>query len=290
MLENIDPTEDLGIENLGLEWVKLLSSQHEELATLFRNAYNLIMEATPNDDFNIKLTNILIREDIVAAEKVLLIRKELVVKITIILQLMGVTVDKDYIDLNSLSVLYKIFNSFYLLNGIDDVIGVSDIIENTHQTAKDRFIEILELLYLEDLDELNDIIEYVEPNVLRGILIGLQFLDEDSNDYIDPSLKTRITNNVNYIINTLGHRYIKDGGTIGLKSEHMLTFFECDLTNIIMESKPEYIKNLISVLIISSASDEEIVKIVTEQIESLSDDISVIYKMNNIFKEAVLNG
>ena len=250
---------NLAVENLGEMWQDFAARLMPEAAILFKDAYNLISISLPENGNDIQITNILIDESLETSDTIMHIRKLLIDSIVDCLQMMGIIIDYDYVSPDSLKDLVHILDTIYTLDGMDDLMQLVEILDDELIDAKERFIRVIEKVEPDyDLENFPYMIKEVSPNVTKGILIGLNILDNDDTEYMEPTIKRRVQTNKEFLKETLGWEHIINGGASTLSLEVLMTLFVSDLGIKLTGNKLDYFKNVLSLMLISDLTDGQI--------------------------------
>ena len=120
-------------------------------------------------------------------------------------------------------------------------------------------------------------------------MIGLNIIDEDNTVWVDHVLRQRIQDNKQWLIGTLANEHITNGGGIGLEIENYLKLFHSKLALSLINSPLDYLKQVLSLMIISSLTDGQI----SGQFHALAEDqcttVEEVYKATAIIKEASID-
>lgn len=291
MSDMIDLTNtDLGVENLGEMWQDFISRCTPEHGTLFNESYNLIALSFPNSFVDSTLMHMFVDESIDTSDLMAHVRKLFIDSIIDCLQIMGIIIDKDYLEMNHLNELKIILDTIYLADGMTDLIGLVDVLNDSEMEPKERFIEVVALAQPQyDLEQLPYIIKDVSTNVIRGLLIGLNIIDEDDNEWIDPTLQKRIKANKISLAGTLAGKHIIDGGGVGLVMESYMDLFTSDLGVMLIESTRLYMTNVLGLMLISSLTDDQIHAQYNSLVEDQCETTEDVYAAQEIINKVILN-
>lgn len=281
---------NLAVENLGEMWQDFAARLMPEAAILFKDAYNLISISLPENGNDIQITNILIDESLETPDTVMHIRKLLIDSIVDCLQMMGIIIDYDYVSPDSLKDLVHILDTIYTLDGMDDLMQLVDILDDELIDAKERFIRVIgrvEPNY--DLENFPYMIKEVSPNVTKGILIGLNILDNDDTEYMEPTIKRRVQANKEFLRETLAWEHITKGGASTLSLEVLMTLFVSDLGIKLTENKLDYFKQVLSLMLISDLTDGQIKSQYYALLEEVAENMDEIYKAQTLLEKVKLD-
>lgn len=291
MSEMIDLTNtDLGVENMGEMWNDFILRCTPEQAKLFNESYNLIAISFPNSFIDSTITHLFIDETMDTSDLMAAIRELFINTIIDALQIMGIIVDKDFVEMNSLYTLNRILDTIYMADGITDLIGLADLLNYDDWTAKDRFIGVVKMISPEeDFAGIEDMIKDVSINTIRGLMIGINIIDEDDTSFVDPQLRKRVKLNKPTLMGTVAQTHIMNGGGLGQNIDTYMKLFINELGNLLMESTELYLKNAIALMLISNLTDTEIHSQYNSLSQSLSLSIEDLYKSNNILEGVSLD-
>lgn len=281
---------NLAVENLGDMWQDFAARLMPEAAILFKDAYNLISISLPENGNDIQITNILIDESLETSDTVMHIRKLLIDSIVDCLQMMGIIIDYDYISPDSLKDLVHILDTIYTLDGMDDLMQLVEILDDELIDAKERFIRVIERVEPNyDLENFPYMIKEVSPNVTKGILIGLNILDNDDTEYMEPTIKRRVQVNKEFLRETLAWEHITKGGASTLSLEVLMTLFVSDLGIKLTENKLDYFKQVLSLMLISDLTDGQIKSQYYALLEEVAENMDEIYKAQTLLEKVKLD-
>lgn len=281
---------NLAVENLGEMWQDFAARLMPEAAILFKDAYNLISISLPENGNDIQITNILIDESLETPDTVMHIRKLLIDSIVDCLQMMGIIIDYDYVSPDSLKDLVHILDTIYTLDGMDDLMQLVDILDDELIDAKERFIRVIERVEPDyDLENFPYMIKEVSPNVTKGILIGLNILDNDDTEYMEPTIKRRVQANKEFLRETLAWEHITKGGASTLSLEVLMTLFVSDLGIKLTENKLDYFKQVLSLMLISDLTDGQIKSQYFALLEEVAENMDEIYKAQTLLEKVKLD-
>ena len=281
---------NLAVENLGEMWQDFAARLMPEAAILFKDAYNLISISLPENGNDIQITNILIDESLETSDTVMHIRKLLIDSIVDCLQMMGIIIDYDYVSPDSLKDLVHILDTIYTLDGMDDLMQLVDILDDELIDAKERFIRVIERVEPDyDLENFPYMIKGVSPNVTKGILIGLNILDNDDTEYMEPAIKRRVQANKEFLKETLAWEHITKGGASTLSLEVLMTLFVSDLGIKLTENKLDYFKQVLSLMLISDLTDGQIKSQYFALLEEVAENMDEIYKAQTLLEKVKLD-
>lgn len=281
---------NLAVENLGEMWQDFAARLMPEAAILFKDAYNLISISLPENGNDIQITNILIDESLETSDTIMHIRKLLIDSIVDCLQMMGIVIDYDYVSPDSLKDLVHILDAIYTLDGMDDLMQLVEILDDELIDAKERFIRVIEKVEPDyDLENFPYMIKEVSPNVTKGILIGLNILDNDDTEYMEPTIKRRVQTNKEFLKETLGWEHIINGGASTLSLEVLMTLFVSDLGIKLTENKLDYFKNVLSLMLISDLTDGQIKSQYFALVEEVAENMDEVYKAQTLLEKVKLD-
>lgn len=291
MSEMIDLTNtDLGVENLGEMWTDFIERCTPEQAKLFNESYNLIAISFPDSFMDNTITHYLVDDAISTPDLMAHIRIYFINTIIDALQIMGIIIDKDFIDPNSLKELNVILDTIYMADGLTDLIGLADTLNDEIADPKERFIRVIRMTQPQyDMENMEYYIRDVSTNTIRGLLIGINIIDEDDVAWVDPYLQNRIKTNKDFLKTTLAVKHISDGGGIGLMFDGYFKVFTNDLAQLLVTDQIAYLRNVLGLMLISSLTDTEIVGQYTSLVDQHCESVEEVYKGTNLLNEVTVN-
>lgn len=291
MSDMIDLTNaDLGIENLGEIWKDFIERCTPEQAKLFTESYNLIAISFPDSFIDNTLTHLFADEGLDTSDLMSHVRLLFINTICDALQMMGIFLDKDFMDMNSLEPLKRILDTIYLFDGMTDLIGLVDVLNNEELDCKERFIKVVRMTHGQfPFDDMESYIREVSTNTIRGIMIGLNIIDEDDTVYVDHVLRKRILDNKAFLKDTLGNEHIGNGGGVGLEIDNYLKLFHSSLAKRLLESPMDYLEQVLSLMLISSLTDGQIYGQFNALLEDQCQTVEEVYHAQSILKGATIN-
>lgn len=291
-MTNLISFDNLSIatEDLGELWTNFENCNGPETTKLFNTAYNLIASAVQDsglsDDINIKL----IDETLDIPQLVNEIRNIFLMHLVDLANTIGIIIDKEYVDSNSLPDLILILNTITQTDIEEDSMGLLYVLDNETLDNKDKYIKLItKINSLDDEGMLPYIIKSVSSDVIKGIYIGLGGMDEDDKEYINEDVAIRIKNNKEFLKSTLGGEHIIDGGIVGLPFESLSRIFDDRLASTLLNNGLiDYFKQTLSLSIISSMTDNEIKEGFEVMIKDHTESLEDIYKSSKLLDEVKL--
>lgn len=292
MSEMIDLTNvDLGVENLGEMWQDFIARCTPEHATQYNQAYNLIAISFPESFIDNTITHILVDEAIGTADMMAHIRILFIDTIIDALQIMGIIIDKDWIDPNSLPELIVVLDTIFMVDGMTDLIGLYDTLNDEEADPKERFIRVVRMTQPQfDMENMEYYIKEVSTNVIRGILIGINVIDQDDETWVDPWLQKRIKANAEFLKGTMGGEHIINGGGVGQDFDGYHKLFTNQLAKALVDDDATiYLTNVLSLMLISYMTDEDITGQFSALVEEHCSTIEEAYKGTSILNKVKLD-
>lgn len=280
---------NLAEENIGDIWTNFIESITPAHGEDYNAAYNLVALLGKVDDTTIFINHILIDDSISKENKSAEIRVYLINSLIDSLQIMGVGVDKDFIGPNNLKDLINVVNAFYTLHDMNDLLGIAEILQSEDFQPLDKLIEVVDRLYLDyDVEILRDIIVSVESKTIKGILVGLNLLDEDG-EHVEGYIKERVIKNKPFLKGTLGFDHVVNDGALGLDMNILFNIHVNKLAELLASDHAQYHRQILSLMLISSLVDTDIVKSFKILVNKHTEDIGEAYKLLDILTEVNLN-
>ncbi|UOX39624.1 putative virion structural protein [Aeromonas phage ZPAH34] len=291
MFDVIDiENEDFALSDIGEMWLDFCVTCSEQSAIQFKTAYNLITLSFPDNNLGNDITHILIDDSIETVDKSSHVRKILVFGLIDCLNVLGITIDLDFTEPNHLKDITLILDTLYTTDGFEDILSLNTILENEELDTKGRFIEVIKKLYPDqDCECFDYIIKDVNPMVTKGILVGLNILSTDDNEYLEPSLKKRMVANKPFLKGTLGERHIINGGAPGLNLENLTMLFVNELGQAMVESQDQYLKEVLSLMVVANLSDSQIESQFMSLVNQFGEDFQLLYRAQEMLKQVTLH-
>lgn len=287
MTDYIDLTQTkVAVDELGDLWINFENCLVPETAIIFNTAYNFITMAVKESTLPLDITTILINESLDVPNIVNQVRETFLIFIVDVLNEMGIYVDKNHIDSDSLPALINILDTVYSTDGVEDVMGLLWVLENDSFSNKEKVIEVIKRIHdIDDDENYPDIIADVSPDVIKGLMIGLGVDIVDEDDYIDPSIRKRVRTNREFLKGTFAESHIIDGGMTGLSYQVISNIFINDLAEIMVKDHDRYYKEVLSLLLISSMTDVEIETSYEVMVKDFAADLDELYKASALLEE-----
>lgn len=276
-------------DDLGTTWLDFEDTLVREQAIIFNTAYNLISLSLKENSLSTIITTILNDEEIDLNNKIIVIRKTLVEGLIELSRQLGIILNLDYIDLDSLQSLCEIINTLISLDGSDDVLGLTYILDNETYDNKDKLIEcIIRVNGLDDEGMLPYMIEEVSGSTIKGLYYGLNQFDIEDGEYVNPDITRRIKQNKLFLAGTLAENHIINGGGVGLEFSLLMNHFIHQLSPLLMGDKKAYLKEILGLCLISSLTSVEIQEGFEGTIKDLSDTVEDIYAWSILLEKVKL--
>lgn len=276
-------------DDLGTTWLDFEDALVKEQAIIFNAAYNLISLSLKENSLSTIIMTILNDEEIDLNNKIIVIRKTLVEGLVELARQLGIILNLEYVDLNSLQSLCEIINTLISLNESDDVLGLTYILDNETYDNKDKLIEIVVRVNgLDDEGMLPYMIEEVSGSTIKGIYYGLNQFDIEDGDYVNPDITRRIKQNKLFLAGTLAERHILNNGGTGLEFSILVNHFITPLTPLLVHDKKAYLKEILGLCLISSLTNVEIKEGFETTIKDLSESMEDIYTWSILLEKVKL--
>lgn len=289
MSDDIDITNvKLAYRDMGELWTNFEVGLNPETATIFNSSYNLIALILEEDNLQLDISYVIINDELDFSMKVNDVRNILIQYLIGVLGYMGITIDSDYVTPESLYDLVNILNTIYSIDNSEDLLGLYNIITNEDLDTKERFIEIIiKVNDLEDDGVLPFMIKSVAQQTLIGIGENLDLID-DGEGLLDDVIKNRIRNNRETLKDTLGYKYLIDGGKAATSFTALFNIHDKELADLLLSDSTEYFKNILSLLIISDLTTEQIQESFETGVKDYSETTEALYKNMKILENVTL--
>lgn len=272
----------LSVEIGGL-WDNFKLSITDHNAYCLDTSYNLIRISDPNTLVGQIIQTMLVDESTDVSMKLADIRNLLITNIIGLISQAGIKIDEDMVNVNQLPLLNSILDLIYILNGFEDLLSLSEVLESSDIPTVDRFIRVLALV--NDLDDTTDYEELILDvsetliEVLRRSLIT-----HDDVIPLNPLIRDRILNNKPFLKGTLAGEHLLQGGNFGGSLATLIKSWANELSAVESDNQAHYVKEIIALAILSDVTDGELLNEVNRLITDVVIDPSVLFKADAYIK------
>ncbi|BAW98317.1 phage protein [Vibrio phage pTD1] len=282
---------ELLTKDLGQPWVNYGMWLTPETRDLIERVYTLLAITDEENVLVSTIANILADDDTTPLEQKAIILELLLNNIIEQLVKFGITVDLDYVEANKLDVLYRVTDVIYLLNGYEDLQGLSEILEMRDLPPKDRFIELFRKLYdYNSTDPIMDDLEYLILECSEYLIetLRISLIVSDGIAEVPEFVVKRIRNNVTFINDTLAGKHVRNNGTIGMGFLTLLSFYHLELASIISTSPERYVKELFGFSLISETPNDRFWDQIKQVVEENVEDVTLLYRAEKVAEQIKL--
>ncbi|UPT53842.1 hypothetical protein [Vibrio phage phiKT1019] len=286
MIPAMDLTNvDLLTKDLGGIWETYSRNITPENAELIQRVYTLLALADEEGVLAQTIANILTDEDSAVVEQKAVILELLLNNIIEQLVKFGITIDLEYVEPNKLDVLYQITDVIYLLNGYEDLQGLSLILEQSDLAPKDRFIELFRKIY--DYHPTEKVIEDLEYLILECSeylmeTLRISLIVSDGTPEVPEFVKLRIKTNVGFLDGTVAAKHVRNNGQIGMGFLTLLGFYALELDAAMKTSPEHYIKELFGFSLISETPNDRFWDQIKQVIEENVEEVTLLYRAEKL--------
>lgn len=282
---------ELLTKDLGQPWVNYGMWLTPETRDLIERVYTLLAITDEENVLVSTIANILADDDTTPLEQKAIILELLLNNIIEQLVKFGITVDLDYVEANKLEVLYRVTDVIYLLNGYEDLQGLSEILEMRDLPPKDRFIELFRKLYDYNatdpiMDDLTYLILECSEYLMETLRISL--IVSDGIAEVPAFVVKRIRDNVTFINDTLAGKHVRNNGTVGMGFLTLLSFYHLELASIISTSPERYVKELFGFSLISETPNDRFWDQIKQVVEENVEDVTLLYRAEKVAEQIKL--
>lgn len=250
------------------------------------SGYNLIKISLPDTNLSTDITDLLLDENFDTPFKTQALLELMLTNIIDILTRVGFTLNGDYLDLEVLDTLIKVLDLFAIIDGYEDLMDISNILESRDIDPVQRFIRVYDIVYL--IDEYGDeaevlatIIDDISEVVLEGLRLCLVLPELDI--VVPDNIKLRIDVNRELLtLDTLAGAHIRNDGSLGSTFENLLSFYSNELTLIKDVDAFGYCKELILLLLISEVNNGSILDVFRKHTDGVIADMQVEFKLTKL--------
>lgn len=281
---------NLLVDDVGGVAASFLNHLTETNAKRLVDGYNLIAISDPDNSLAPIITEILISESTEITLKKETMLSLILNNIIATLRKASVYINEDMVTINDFDTIYNILNMFTIVDGVEDLMGISIILENQSITALERFIKCYGMVYMVEeevfLEPLYGLIKDVSEVTVETIKLSL--ILPEINDIIPDKLISRIKANKDLINTTFVGDYIRADGNIGLPVESLLGFFKPELT-LLRGQEDEfpmhYYNAVAAIIIISDVNNESLQSELISRIRDSVEDLDLIFDIDNLISK-----
>ena len=267
--------------------VAFLDSITEANAKRLVDGYNLIKVTDPDTMLGSMVTDILLDETVEIPLKKDTLLRLMLTNIINLLRQASVKINTDHVEFSDYDLIYQILDLFTIIDGVEDLMGLSMVLENQAVTAKERFIQLFSTVYIEEdestLERLSILIEDVSEVTLETMRLSL--IHPKIEDIIPDKLVKRIIANKDFLCQSFVGDYIRSNGNIGTTVENLLSFFASDLNRLRdpdYEFPLHYYVAVLGIFIISDVNNESIRAEFAKFTESTVDDVELLMDIDKL--------
>lgn len=272
--------------------VMFLDSITEANAKRLVNGYNLIKVTDPDTMLGSMVTDILLDESVeIPLQKDTLLRLMLTNIINLLRQA-SVQIDEDSVEFSDYDTIYQILDLFTIIDGIEDLMGLSVVLENQSISPKERFIQLYSTIYIEEdesvLERLYILIKDVSEVTLETLRLSLIY--PKLEDIIPNKLVDRIVANKELLCQSFVGDFIRSNGNVGSTVENLLSFFSTDLNRLRdpdYEFPLHYYAAVLGIIIISDTNNESIRSEFAKLTEGTVEDIDILMDIDKLLDGVV---
>lgn len=278
---------NLLVDDVGGLALSFLNHVTEANAIRLIHGYNLIKVADPDTMLGSMVTDILMDESVeLTLQKDTLLR----LMLTNIIKLLNgssVFINTDEVDFPDYDLLYNTLNLFTVIEGIEDLLGLSLILENQSVPPLERFIQLYSAVYMEEdvsvLDRLYILIKDVSEVTLEALRLSLIMPALD--DIIPDVLVARVKANKDLLNKSFVGDYIRSCGSIGSTLPNLLSYFKDDLDRLIdpvYEFKIHYYAALLGIIIISDVNNDSVLEEFSKLTKDTVEDMDLLMEIDKL--------
>ena len=275
---------DLLGEELGDTWLSFKKCITDYNTNIFKESFNLIKISLPETTLGMQINGVLINESLTVTEQIYEIRSMLITNIIDIAVQMGIKIDVDATTIDSLPILTNIVDAVYTLDGYEDLLSLSAILEDKDTHPVDRFISLLETIYnIDDLSYYENLIMEVSEYTLETIRLSL--ISPDATVEVPNEVKTRVIANKAFLKDTLAAFHVTHGGNMGGSFATLLNTFQSDLPELRESDPKRYIKELVGLSLLSDISNGGLVDELSTRITTDFQDAQLLFYADDVIKQ-----
>lgn len=276
-------------DDLGDTWLAFAASITDFNTYTFNTSYNLISISDPQSTIGGTILELLIDESTTTTEKTIAVRNVLFTNIISLVRNFGIVIDEDMLTINHLPALNTIIDLIYTLDGFEDLLSISEVLESSDMDPVDRFIRVLSIINdLDDVSVYEHLIMSVSLFTLDTLRLSLVSYDQDVPVHVD--VAKRIRGNRPFLAGTLAWSHIVNGGNIGGAYSLLINAYQKELTDIEATDPEKFIKEVTAFAVISELESAEILEQVNKEISTTITDPKIIFKADKMISGLKLEG
>lgn len=269
---------------IGETWDNFGKCITESNYNIFNRAFNLIQVSDEDTTAGAEILHILIDEGLSVTEQTFEIRDLLITNIIEIITRLGITIDKDQLDINSLPVLCNLVDVVYILDGYEDLLSLSVILEAEDIPNADRFIMLISKVFsIDDMSDYECLITDVSEMTL--LVIKRSLVSPDAEIPVPDWILSRIKKNKEFFKGTLAWEHVTQGGGLGLTWETLKSFYKDRLEDVKSKDQKQGIKDTVALMVLTNITDTDFLDRVTKEITEEYADLKKIFFADKLVKE-----
>lgn len=287
--------KELVINACGNSWVEFSETIPEVHVEQHEKGIAIILHAYPDSLLPTQIIELVVDEQLDANMRSVALRRVIYQNISELINKMGVTLSRDYVELHHLPILYEIVEFLYYVTLIEDSFQtILPQLLATDVHPKYRFINALSKVIFDeeepDISELEYIIDDVSEVSLKELCDSITQVED--HDIPPENIIARVKATASMLDGSFGFQHIRNGGGLGSPVDSYMNFFNGELTALLandtVESFVEYGRHVISLYLISELNDDKIKEALLVFFDGRIDDVSALIQIESIVKSLPL--
>lgn len=287
--------KELVIAACGNSWVEFSETIPPVHVETHENGIAIILEAFPDSLLPTQIIELVVDEQLDAQMRSVALRHVIYQNISELINKMGVVLNKDYLEIHHLPLLYQIAEFMFRVTEIEDsfqTVMPQLLASDTH--PKYRFINALAKVIFDeeepDISELEYIIDDVSEVTLKDLCDSIAQVD--NQDIPPENIIDRVVAAREALDGSLGFQHVRNGGGLGSPIDSYMNFFNPELSALLgaesLESFVEYGKHVISLYLISEINDDKLKEALLAFFDGRIDDVSALIQIESMIKSLKL--
>jgi len=281
------------IGNLWLEFSSQVPSEH---IALYERGIATVLFAYPDSLMPSQIIELLSDETLAPEDRGMALRYVLLDQLVDIINKMGVTLNKDFVEVKHLTEFLNMAEFFYVCSEIEDAYNtILPMLLASDNAPKYRLIGCLgKAFFFEnedpDVSEYECLIDDVAESTLKALADAIT--QEDTSDIPPDSVIQRLKANQAIYGDTLAYQYVRKGGSLCNALETYLNYFRQQLSELLNEDGIEYTvqygKDIIALHLISDLNNSQIIDKLLTFFDGRVDNIAAVFQIEKLVKTLVL--
>lgn len=283
--------KEMVIAACGNSWVEFSETIPSPHTEQHEKGIAVILTAWPDSLLPTQIIELVVDEQLDANMKSVALRHIIYENISELINKMGVSLNKDYLEISHLPLLLDLAEFFFVVTEIQDSFQtVLPQLAASDEHPKYRFINaVSKVIFGEeepDLSELEYIIDDVSEMTLKTLMDSIT--QTDGEDVPPENIINRVVAAREALEGSLGFQHVRNGGGLGSPVDNYMSFFNPELSALLgaesMDSYVEYGKHVISLHLISDINDDKLKEALLVFFDGRIDDVTALIRIESMIK------